>query len=73
MLQTAANWQPAFALDAHRTGAAPTPAAHSIPVLGLDHDMISRLTLFVQYADPRRFHAFGLPLILPDDANPGNI
>jgi hypothetical protein len=45
------------------------PAAHSIHVLALEHGMISRLTLFVQYADPRLFHAFGLPLILPDDAS----
>src|SRR2546425_906126 len=30
---------------------------------------ISRLTFFVQYPAPRLFHAFGLPLILPDDAS----
>ena len=66
MLTTAANGQPAFALYAHRIGAEATPAAHSIHVLALEHGMISRLTLFVQYADPHLFRAFGLPLILPD-------
>jgi RNA polymerase sigma-70 factor, ECF subfamily len=66
MLPTAANGQPAFALYAHRTGADATPAAHSIHVLALEHDVISTLTLFVQYADPRLFRAFGLPLILLD-------
>ena len=57
---------PNSALDAVRFG-------DRFDVLALDHGMISRLTLFVRYADPRLFHAFGLPLILPDDANPGNI
>src|SRR5712692_3157772 len=66
MVPTAANGQPAFALYAHRIGADATRAAHSIHVLALEHDMISRLTLFVQYADPHLFRAFGLPLILPD-------
>ncbi len=69
MLPTAANGQPAFALYAHRLGASPTPAAHSIHVLALEHDTISRLTLFVQYADPRLFQAFGLPLNLADAAS----
>ena len=40
-----------------------------IYVLTLEHDMISTLTLFVKPAGPRLFHAFGLPLILPDAAN----
>jgi RNA polymerase sigma-70 factor, ECF subfamily len=66
MLTTAANGQPAFALYAHRIGAEATPAAHSIHVLALEHGMISRLTLFVQYADPHLFRAFGLPLVLRD-------
>ncbi len=69
MLPTAANGQPAFALYAHRIGADATPAAHSIHVLAVEHDMISRLTLFVQYADPRLFRAFGLPFIFPDAAS----
>jgi len=69
MLQTAANGQPAFALYANRIGADPTPAAHSIHVLSLERDIISRLTLFVQYADPHLFRAFGLPLVLTDDAS----
>ena len=66
MLPTAANGEPAFAFYAHRIGADATPAAHSLHVLALEHDMISRLTLFVQYADPHLFRSFGLPLILPD-------
>ena len=65
MLPTAANGQPAFALYAHRVSADQTPVAHSIHVLSVEHDMISRLTLFVQYADPRMFRAFGLPVVLP--------
>src|SRR5262249_12278590 len=69
MLPTVANGQPAFALYAHRIGADATPAAHSIHVLSLEHCVISRLTLFVQYADPHLFRAFGLPLILTDDAS----
>src|SRR5215468_8438126 len=69
MLPTAVNGEPAFAFYAHRIGADATPAAHSLHVLALEHDMISRLTLFVQYADPHLFRAFGLPLILPGDAS----
>ena len=65
MLPTTANGEPAFALYAHRIGSEPTSAAHSIHVLSLENDTISRLTLFVQYADPRFFRAFGLPLVLP--------
>jgi hypothetical protein len=40
--------------------------AHSIHVLALDDDMIYTLTLFVPPTGPRLFHAFGLPLSLPD-------
>jgi hypothetical protein len=43
--------------------------AHSIHVLGLEDDMISTLTLFVPPTGPRLFHAFGLPLSLPDAAS----
>jgi len=66
MLPTAANGQPAFALYAYRTGAEPTLAAHSIQLLELEGDTISRLTIFVQYANPHLFRAFGLPLIFAD-------
>jgi RNA polymerase sigma-70 factor (ECF subfamily) len=69
MLPTAANGHPAFALYAHRIGTDPIPAAHSIHLLSLEHGLISRLTLFVQYADPRLFHAFGLPFIFPPAAS----
>jgi RNA polymerase sigma-70 factor (ECF subfamily) len=65
LVATAANGQPAFAVYA-RTGADGPLEAHSIHVLGLEHDMISTLTLFVPPAGPRLFSAFGLPLSLPD-------
>jgi RNA polymerase sigma-70 factor (ECF subfamily) len=62
MVPTAANGQAAFAVYA-RTGADASWAAHSIHVLALERDRISSLTLFVE---PAVFHAFGLPLVLPD-------
>lgn len=65
LLQTAANRQPAFALYARTAADAPW-AAQSIHVLALEHDMISTLTVFVE---PAVFHAFGLPLILPNAAS----
>ncbi|MGH8320135.1 MAG: sigma-70 family RNA polymerase sigma factor [Steroidobacteraceae bacterium] len=66
---TAANGQPAFAAFA-RKGADTIWAAHSIHVLTLEHDLISRLTLFVRPTGPELFHAFGLPLTLPLVATP---
>jgi RNA polymerase sigma-70 factor (ECF subfamily) len=68
LVPTAANRRPAFAAYS-RTGADTPWAAHSIHLLALEHDMISTLTLFVKPAGPRLFHAFGLPLILPDPAS----
>jgi RNA polymerase sigma-70 factor (ECF subfamily) len=68
LVPTAANGQPAFAVYA-RTGADGPLEAHSIHVLGLEDDMISTLTLFVPPTGPRLFHAFGLPLSLPDAAS----
>jgi RNA polymerase sigma-70 factor (ECF subfamily) len=68
LVPTAANRQPAFAAYS-RSGADAPWAAHSIHLLALEHDMISALTLFVKPAGPRLFHAFGLPLILPDAAS----
>ena len=38
-------------------------------MLALDRDVISALTLFVEPVGPRLFHAFELPLILPDTAS----
>ena len=64
LVPTAANGQPAFAVYA-RTGAEPPWAAQSIHVLRLEHEAISTPTLFLE---PAVFHAFGLPLILPDAA-----
>ena len=68
LVPTFANRQPAFAVYA-RTGADARWTAHSIQVLALQDDMISTLTLFVPPTGPRLFHAFGLPLIFPDDAS----
>jgi RNA polymerase sigma-70 factor, ECF subfamily len=64
LVPTAANRQPAFAVY-ERNRMDGTWAAHSIHVLTLEHDTISTLTLFVE---PRLFHAFELPLVLPDAA-----
>ena len=64
LVPTAANGQPAFAVYT-RTGAEPPWAAQSIHVLTLEHETISTLTVFLE---PAVFHAFGLPLILPDAA-----
>jgi len=65
LVPTTANRQPAFAVY-ERSGADAQWAAHSIQVLGLEHDRISTLTLFVPPIGPRLFQAFGLPPILPD-------
>jgi RNA polymerase sigma-70 factor (ECF subfamily) len=65
LVPTAANGQPAFAVY-ERAGADGQWIAHSIHVLALEDDMISTLTLFVPPTGPRLFHAFGLPLSLPD-------
>jgi RNA polymerase sigma-70 factor (ECF subfamily) len=63
-----ANGQAGFAVYA-RSGADGPLEAHSIHVLGLEDHMISTLTLFVPPTGPRLFHAFGLPLSLPDAAS----
>jgi RNA polymerase sigma-70 factor (ECF subfamily) len=65
LVPTAANGQPAFAAY-ERSGAEARWTAHAIHVLALQDDVISTLTLFVPPAGPHLFHAFGLPLILPD-------
>ncbi len=66
LVPTAANGQPAFAVY-ETSGADDQWHAHSIHVLTLNHEAISRLTLFIE---PRLFAAFGLPLILPPDQAP---
>lgn len=63
MVPTAANRQLAFAAYSCTSANAPW-TAHSIHVLELDGEMISRLTLFVKPDAPRLFDAFGLPLTL---------
>jgi len=60
LLPTAANGQPAFAAYARFDAKAPW-TVHSIHVLSLQHEAISRLTLFVKPSSPRLFQAFGLP------------
>jgi RNA polymerase sigma-70 factor, ECF subfamily len=69
LVPTAANGQPAFAAYA-RKGTDVHWMAHSIHVLELEDDAISRLTLFVKPGGPELFLAFGLPLIPPDGASP---
>jgi RNA polymerase sigma-70 factor (ECF subfamily) len=61
LVPTAANGQPALAVY-ELSAADGRWAAHSIHVLTVEDDAISSMTLFL---DPRLFHAFGLPLLLP--------
>jgi RNA polymerase sigma-70 factor, ECF subfamily len=67
LVPTAANRQPAFAAYSRSSADAPW-TAHSIHVLALEQQMASALTLFYKPVGPRLFHAFGLPLTLPDAA-----
>jgi RNA polymerase sigma-70 factor (ECF subfamily) len=62
-----ANRQPAFAAYS-RASAGAHWTAHSIQVLTLEDDVISRLTLFAKPDSPRLFESFGLPLTLEDRA-----
>ena len=59
-----ANGQPAFAAYS-RTAPADVWSAHSIQVLELENDAISRITLFAKPDSLRLFSAFGLPLAIP--------
>jgi RNA polymerase sigma-70 factor (ECF subfamily) len=61
LLPAGANGQPAFAAYARFDGNAPW-TSHSLQVLTLQQEAISRLTLFVKPSSPRLFQAFGLPL-----------
>jgi RNA polymerase sigma-70 factor, ECF subfamily len=65
MVPTAANGEPAFAAYS-RTDANSPWTAHSIHMLTLEREIISRLTLFYKPDGPRLFDAFGLPLVLPN-------
>jgi RNA polymerase sigma-70 factor, ECF subfamily len=65
LVPTAANDQPAFAVYA-RTEADPRLTANAIHVLTLADDKISTVTMFVE---PRMFEAFGLPLVLEEQAS----
>jgi RNA polymerase sigma-70 factor, ECF subfamily len=63
MVPTSANGQPAFAAYSRARADAPWEA-HSIHVLTLENDSISRVTLFMKPEGPRLFGAFGLPMVL---------
>jgi len=63
LLPTAANRQPAFAAYSRRGTDGPW-SAHSLHVLELEPDGISRLTLFAKPTGPALFAAFGLPLTI---------
>jgi RNA polymerase sigma-70 factor (ECF subfamily) len=65
MVPTAANGEPAFAAYSRKDADSPW-TAHSIHVLALEQEAISRLTLFYKPDGPRLFDAFGLPPVLPD-------
>jgi RNA polymerase sigma-70 factor (ECF subfamily) len=64
LVPTAANGQPAFAVYEY-SDAAKRWNAHSIHVIALENDVISRMTIFIE---PRLFDNFGLPQSLPRDA-----
>src|SRR5215470_16124462 len=65
MVPTAANGEPAFAAYSRKDANSPWNA-HSIHVLTLEQEIISRLTLFYKPDGPRLFDAFGLPLVPPE-------
>ncbi len=66
-----ANGQPAFAawFRSRSMPAAPW-APHSLHVLSVDHEGISRITLFVGANVTRLFESSGLPATLADDPAP---
>jgi RNA polymerase sigma-70 factor (ECF subfamily) len=64
LIPTSANGQPAFAVYA-RTDADPRLTANGIQVFTFEHDEIAGVTMFLE---PRMFEAFGLPLVLPEEA-----
>ena len=64
LVPTAANGQPAFAVYEF-SAAGKRWNAHSIHVLTLENEMISKMTLFLE---PGLFKDFGLPQFLPPDA-----
>jgi len=68
LVPTAANGQTALAVYEYSV-AGKRWNAHSIHVLTLERDMISRMTLFIE---PRLFSDFGLPQFLPRDAVAGH-
>jgi RNA polymerase sigma-70 factor (ECF subfamily) len=72
LVRTAANGQPAFAAYSRDGRDAPW-TAHSIHLLSLEQDAISRLTLFFKPAGPQLFAPFGLPLILPGGVDPHDL
>jgi RNA polymerase sigma-70 factor (ECF subfamily) len=67
LISTAANGQPAFAVYEY-SAANKSWNAHSIHVITLEYNVISRLTIFIE---PRLFDDFGLPHSLPPNAVSG--
>ena len=67
LVKTGANGHPAFAVYEY-SAADERWNAHSIHVITLENDAISRVTLFIE---PRLFTNFGLPPSLPHDAVAG--
>jgi RNA polymerase sigma-70 factor (ECF subfamily) len=65
LVPTWANRQPAFAVY-ELSSTDQQWQAHSIHVLTLEDDAIATLTTFIPPTGPHLFHAFGLPLVLPD-------
>jgi RNA polymerase sigma-70 factor, ECF subfamily len=67
LVPTTANRQSAFAVYEF-SAADKRWNAHSIHVLTLENEMISKMTLFLE---PGLFHNFGLPQYLPNEASTG--
>ena len=66
LVPTRANGEPAFAV--YELSEDGRFAAHSLHLITLQDDGIFGMTLFIPPAGPRLFPAFGLPLVLADDA-----
>jgi RNA polymerase sigma-70 factor (ECF subfamily) len=67
MAPIGASGQPAFAAYSRAKATDPW-SAHSIQVLEIEQDAISRLTLFAKPDSPRLFASFDLPLVISADA-----
>jgi RNA polymerase sigma-70 factor (ECF subfamily) len=71
MKEIRANGEPGFAAYFRSRSSPMAPlAAHSLHVVSVDADGISRMTLFVGGNVTRLFDAFGLPTTIADAASP---